>query len=63
MYSIGKYNNDMCRSRRKAAEFMQIAGCGNAAKKDTKKCWNNWIIGLNGIKLAAIKIRIPLMCW
>ncbi len=53
----------MCRSRRKAAEFLQIAGCGNAAKKDTKKCWNNWIIGLNGIKLAAIKIRIPLMCW
>jgi hypothetical protein len=41
MYSVGKLNNDICRSRRKGAEFMQIAGCGNAAKKYTKKCWDN----------------------
>ena len=64
IYTIQKKNANICRSRRKSADFLEMAKCGNAVNKDNKNCWHKWMMTLNGISaVQEHKYKIPLICW
>ena len=63
-YSIDKKNKAICKSSRRSAELIQTAGCGNAANKLNRKCFNIWTDNFDGINyMKDLKMKLPLMCW
>lgn len=64
MYSVTKNSNNVCKSARRKAEFINIGKCGNVAKPDTIKCWKTLVMKIDAIQYYKDdKLKIPLVCW
>ncbi len=58
-----KNSNSICGNKNERNNYIARGRCGNRAKKNTSKCWNNLINNMsNAKKVKNVKLRIPLFC-
>lgn len=64
VYNVDRINKPYCAKNGKKREaFVRWSKCGNDAKPETKKCWNNMINDMaNARKVTNVKSRIPIVC-
>nr|XP_027196351.1 uncharacterized protein LOC113790842 [Dermatophagoides pteronyssinus] len=64
VYNVDRVNKPYCAKNGKKREaFVRWSKCGNAAKPETKKCWDKMNEGMNlARKVANNKSRIPIVC-
>jgi hypothetical protein len=58
-----KNRNSICGNKAERNNYIARGRCGNIAKKNTYKCWNNLINNMaNAKKVTDVKLRVPLFC-
>lgn len=64
VYNVDRTNKPFCAKNGKKKEaFVRWGKCGNAAKPETKKCWDTMIEGMAlARKVVNTKSRIPVVC-
>lgn len=64
VYNVDRVNKPYCAKNGKKREaFVRWSKCGNAAKAETKKCWDAMNLGMNNArKVQNTKSRIPIVC-